>query len=499
MPVVETYKAILATDEEAAYRWNATLSTGTPAIVTYRFPTGAELPPLEWTFFDGTRVNAFDAGQRRAFRAAAGEYERVAGLRFVEVDGPAMIDAYNVAGIGAGGLSYAGYAHYPYVTDRITSSGDLVMNVPDARWTPGGSGFAVLLHEIGHAVGLKHTHEGHTRLSERLDRQDNTVMSYEWGSGDVPRTLQSLDRQALQHLYGRPQDTDDWTFRYDAGPGILQIRGGRGDDVIVVPGGDVRAWGGHGRDRIYGREDADRLEGGGGADFLRGFAGNDILAGQQGNDRLHGNTGADTLHGGGGDDRLWGGNGADDLRGGQGRDNLVGSYGRDILRGGDGADTLNGGNARDTLISGGGNDSLQGGRDRDILSGGNGRDVLRGGDGADTLNGGNARDTLIGGAGNDRLDGGRGDDVLRGHGGRDHFVFRDGHDRIGDWRNGETISIDRAALAVPELDRADLRDRAELHGGDIVFAFGDMDSLTLEFEGRDAIPLGQVLDDIVFL
>ena len=455
MPVVDTYKAILATDADPGHRWNATLPTGTPIIVTYRFPAGADLPPLELTYYDGTRVSAFDARERRAFRQATEEYERVAGIRFVEVDGPAMVDAYNIAGIGSRYESFAGYANYPYVNDRVTSHGDLVMNVPDpAEWTPGRSGFTVLLHELGHAVGLKHTHEGRTKLSGEIDDHDHTVMTYEWGTDDNPQTLQTLDRQALRHLYGRPQDTEDWTFRYKPGPGILEIEGGRGNDTIVVPAGDIRASGAGGRDRLHGREDGDHLYGGGGHDVLRGNAGADVLSGQRGADRLFGDTGRDTLLGGPGNDKLVGGRGADDLRGGGGQDRLTGS---------------------------------------------NGQDLLRGGGGTDRLKGGCADDELRGGAGADWLDGGAGDDILRGQGGQDRFVFRDGHDRIADWRDGETIVIDRAALDATGLRRADLRDMAEIDGDEIVFAFNSADSLTLDLGRHGGIALGHVLDDVVLI
>ncbi|WP_299814342.1 type I secretion protein [uncultured Jannaschia sp.] len=455
MPVIDTYHALLATDEDPGYRWNATLPAGTPVIVTYRFLDGADLPPLDRTYYDGTGVTAFNAKERRAFRLAAEEYEREAGIRFVEVDGPAMIDAYSVAGIGARNESYAGYANYPYVTDRITSGGDLVINIPNSdQWAPGGTGFAVLLHELGHAVGLKHTHEGRDTLSPHLDNHDNTVMSYHWGSAETPETLLPLDRQALRHLYGRPEDTDDWTFRYKSDDGFLKIRGGRDDDAILVPGGEVRAWGGRGADTMYGRENADRLNGGAGGDTLRGYADDDRLSGQRGNDDLFGGNGADLLKGGGGRDKLSGGRGNDELAGGGGQDRLSGAEGRDALRGGGGDDNLRGG----------------GGRDR-----------------------------LEGGAGSDRLDGGAGNDVLRGGGGRDRFVFREGHDRIAGWQDGETIAIDRAALGMGGLRRADLDEMAEIRGERIVFDFDDSDSLTIDFHRRTDPVLGHVLDDVVFV
>ena len=71
--------------------------------------------------------------------------------------------------------------------------------------------------------------------------------------------------------------------------GILNVKGGSGDDTLIGNGGN------------------NSLAGGSGNDVILGAGGNDILDGGAGLDILLGGTGADTLVGGGGEDLLMGG------------------------------------------------------------------------------------------------------------------------------------------------------------------------------------------------
>ena len=111
-----------------------------------------------------------------------------------------------------------------------------------------------------------------------------------------------------------------------AKPGQIQIRSGRGDDIVRVdvPGlteGLV----------IYGGRGNDVIIGGGGPDFIYGGPGDDTLVGGGGNDRIRGGHGHDVLLGGDGDDVLGGGPGADTIAAGSGRDTLGGGPGIDRL------------------------------------------------------------------------------------------------------------------------------------------------------------------------
>ncbi len=155
-----------------------------------------------------------------------------------------------------------------------------------------------------------------------------------------------------------------------------------------------------------------------GADVLRGYTINDTIDALGGNDFIDGLLGRDTLNGGAG---------ADTLIGSQGDDLLDGGAGADILDGGDGfdevlylsataavlLDLLTGASAGDAagdafieverFVASPFNDTIIGGDAADLLDGAAGDDLVFGGDGADTLTG-DDRDTLVGGAGADTFD-----------------------------------------------------------------------------------------------
>jgi acyl-homoserine lactone acylase PvdQ len=88
-----------------------------------------------------------------------------------------------------------------------------------------------------------------------------------------------------------------------------------------------------------------------GADVLSGTSGPDVICGYGGRDRLIGLAGNDVLIGG---------DGKDVLLGGTGRDRLVGESEGDVLRGGKGRDILYGGAASDRCAGGPGRDKAHG-------------------------------------------------------------------------------------------------------------------------------------------
>lgn len=120
------------------------------------------------------------------------------------------------------------WAHFPTVTDTeyAGAPGDVFLNIRSQAntlpsYAPGSAGFALALHEIGHALGLKHPHDdggtGGPTFDELglgdYDKDWATVMSYhddyQWNLLKwEPATYMVLDVLALQVMYGANRQTN---------------------------------------------------------------------------------------------------------------------------------------------------------------------------------------------------------------------------------------------------------------------------------------------------
>ncbi|MBM7068613.1 M10 family metallopeptidase C-terminal domain-containing protein [Actibacterium sp. 188UL27-1] len=363
MAVLSTFKTILPDPTDGPYRWNAGADLQTPIIVSYSFMVAADLPKPGSYGYNAKRYSVFTEAQEANFRDAAVMYETAAGIVFVEVESDAMIDIHN-----AHGSRYGGWASLPYVNDYYTSEGVLVVD-GRGNYDEGSFGFYTLLHELGHAVGMLHPHDGPNILREDLDIPANSVMSYNFGRGPTyAEELGRFDLQALDHLYGGPMDVSGWRFEDQADVFVISASN-RDDSIYGVEGRNIiHAEGGN--DAVWGRENHDVIHGGDGHDSIRSGAGNDTVTGGSGNDRLFGGHGNDELMGGRGNDILTGDDaigGSDVLKGNRGDDILIGGRGNDRLQGGKGDDRLDGGIGDDILIGGDGNDILTGGAGADIF------------------------------------------------------------------------------------------------------------------------------------
>jgi serralysin len=365
-------------------RWNEAAGIGAPATVTFSFMT--QVPDYA-RYDDGYRFSPLSEIQKSVARAALATWSDVANITFTEVS-----DAGEGGSIRFGtndqGTKSSGYAWTP---NNYSYGGDIYIanNLYENLYPSSGShGFLTFVHEIGHAIGLKHPGNYNSTgggseapyLPYAEDNTRYTVMSYHEQSlydYDTYAAAPALyDVAAIQYLYGAKTSArsgnDIYAFSNTTTPFTKVIWDGAGIDTIDASGQRLSValdlapgkFSSIGVDDTYYfyptsaknnvsiayGTDIENAIGGSGSDTITGNGLNNTLSGGAGGDTLKGVNGDDTLNGDAGADYLYGGLGNDFLSGGADTDYLYGEEGNDTLDGGIGSDYLYGGAGIDTAV-----------------------------------------------------------------------------------------------------------------------------------------------------
>ena len=327
-------------------KWGGAFGQG--VTLTYSFPAAGASHASTYGYYttsdEWVGFQPLTAGEQAAAKAGLAAWSAVANINFVQVaDTAATVGEIRFAkstNLDPGEVAHA------YLPASDTSAGDVWFNsnnwnaAQSASITPGTDDFHTIIHELGHALGLKHSFEAPYAIPAGLDNYFYSIMSYsaqhtgDSGSASFyPTTPMFYDLLAIQALYGRnmSHNAGNTVYTFVEGQKYFQtIDDASGIDTIVYKGtsattidlaqghfsslsapiafdtGSTRATVAIGPNTLI-----ENATGGFGADKITGNNLDNTISGMAGNDQLFGYSGNDRIIGGGGNDLLVGGLGKD--------------------------------------------------------------------------------------------------------------------------------------------------------------------------------------------
>ncbi len=276
----------------------------------------------------GQHFSSFTEIQRFNTRLAFEHLEEILNVQFVEIADTATnvlgqrggIFRFGEYGIPSPPSSAAAFAFFPGPEPYNGDSWYNRLTMPQGiNLDYGQYGFTVLLHEMGHTLGLKHPHDGFGRLPPSVDTDVFTQMSY---NSDVTAwTYQLYDIHQLQRQYGAnmshnvdgntynmnlPGTPTEWTLWDAGGNDTISNFGSNNASTIDLRQGMRTSFGGGlgiRNMRLAIGTNIENAIGGNGVDIVYGNHLDNMMTTHGGNDILIGGRGDDLLRGGAGDDR----------------------------------------------------------------------------------------------------------------------------------------------------------------------------------------------------